>query len=228
MRKLSFLLVGLLLSSVGFAQNCNEYFSFKKGMKIEMASYDKKDKLTATVKYEIIDYKPAGSGMTLVMSTATYDGKGALLAKGDAMGKCENGIYYADVRNITSDMMPKSADVKVDITGEQLVYPPNLKVGDKLKDASIKVETGMASGMKLMSMTANIGDRQVAGFETIETPAGKFECAKITYTLNMKFLGNRTMNGVEYLAKGVGVVKSETYDSKGKKQSSMVLNKLEK
>lgn len=228
MKKISFILIGVALSSIGFSQNCNEYFSFQKGMKIEMASYDKKDKLTATLKYEIVDYKPSGSGMTLVMNTATYDDKGKLLAKGDASGKCENGVYYADVRNISSDMIPKSADIKVDVTGEQLTYPANLKIGDKLKDATINVESGMASGMKLMSMTANIVDRQVASFETVETPAGKFDCAKITYTLNMKFFGNRSMSCVEYLAKGIGVVKSENYDSKGKKQSSMILNKLEK
>jgi len=227
MKKLSTILFLLFLNMTCFAQNCNEYFSFTKGMKIEMVSYDKKDKLAATIKYEIVDYKPAGSGMTLVMSTATYDAKGALLAKGDASGKCENGVYYADVRNISSDMIPKAADVQVDITGEQLTYPTGLKVGDKLKDATINVASSMGS-MKLMSMAVNIVNREVAAMETVETPAGKFDCLKITYTLNMKFMGNRTMNGVEYLAKGIGVVKSENYDSKGKKQSSMILNKLEK
>ncbi|MEZ4901150.1 MAG: hypothetical protein R2822_05010 [Spirosomataceae bacterium] len=92
MKRLPIILFVIALTTTAFAQNCNEYFTFTKGMKIEMTSYDKKDKVAALLKYEIVDYKPAGNGMTLVMSTATYDDKGKLLAKGDAAGKCENGV----------------------------------------------------------------------------------------------------------------------------------------
>ena len=90
------------------------------------------------------------------------------------------------------------------------------------------IKSGMENGMTLMTLNVNIVDRQVAGIETVTTPAGSFECTKITYTMNMRFMGNRSVNCVEYLAKGVGVVKSEQTDDKGRKQSSMLLTKMDK
>ncbi len=228
MKKVFLIVFSMLLwLSNSHAQDCNPYFVFKKGTKMELTSYDKKDKLAATLKYEIIDYVPASGALSI--NSETYDAKGKLLAKGDASGKCVNGDYYADIRNISSDMIPKAADLKMDINGDQMMYPSNLKPGDKLKDATISVKASLGSGgITVMNMTASVSDRIVERFEEVTTPVGSFECAKITYTLRLKLFGNRTMQCVEYLAKGVGVVKNEQFDDKGKKQSSLVLTKLEK
>lgn len=228
MKKTIFVFIFSIISLFSMAQECSSYFAFQKGMKIELTSYDKKDKLSATLKYEVLDYKPVNGGFSLVFATETYDPKGKLLVKGESYGKCNNGDYLTDVRNISSEMIPKSADIKMNIDGDQMAYPTNMKVGDKLKDANIKVSSSLASGMTLMNITASIFDRKVDSFETIETPAGKFDCLKITYTLNVKFMGNRTLSCTEYLAKGIGVVKQEQFDDKGKKQSSLILTKLEK
>ncbi len=209
------------------AQDCGGYFAFKKGMKVEMTSYDKKDKPTVTTKYEVIDYKPVDGGVSLAFAHEVYDGKGKLVSKSESVGKCVGGDYYTDIRNISSDMMPKSPDIKLTVTGDQMIYPRDLKVGDDLKDASINVKTGFEGGMTIMNMNANITNRKVEAYETIETPAGKFDCAKITYTMNMKFMGNRTLKCVEYLAKGVGMVKTEQFDEKGNRQSYMVVTKIE-
>lgn len=210
------------------AQECSGYFALQKGLKMELVSYDKKDKPAAILKYEVVDYKPVNGGISLSFSNQTYDGKGKLLAKGDVSGKCVNGEFYSDVRNIGSEMLPKSADIEVNVTGDQLIYPNNLKAGQKLKDAVVTIKSGMKGGMTLINMTVTITDRTVQGFETVETPAGKFECAKITFNTLAKLMGKHSTKTTEYMAKGIGVVKSEQYDEKGKKISSLVLTKLEK
>ncbi|MBA4851197.1 hypothetical protein [Emticicia sp. BO119] len=210
-----------------FAQDCGGYFAFKKGMKVEMTSYDRKDKPTVTTRYEVIDYKPADGGVSMVFAHEVYDAKGKLISKSESVGKCIGGDYYTDIRNISSDVMPKSPDMKITVTGDQMIYPGDLKVGDNLKDASINVKTGFEGGMTIMNMNANITNRKVEAYETVETPAGKFDCAKITYTMNMKFMGNRTMKCAEYIAKGVGLVKSEQFDEKGNRQNFMVVTKIE-
>lgn len=229
MKKILFLLI-FFCSYQLLAQECSEYFKLSKGMKIEMVSYDKKDKPVATVKTEVVDMKPVNGGMLLVLDSQTFDTKGRLLAKGQASGKCNKGDYITDVRNISSDMIPKAADIKVNIDGDKMVYPAGMKVGDKLPDAAINITSTLASGMNLMSISATIANRKVESLETVETPAGKFDCLKITYAMNtkMKLLGSKSMICTEYLAKGVGVVKQEQFDEKGKKQSSMMLTKLEK
>jgi len=228
MKKSLLLLLVLFLTQTTQAQDCGSYFVFRKGQKFELTSYDKKDKVAALLKYEVLDYKPVNGGTSLVFNVETYDPKGTLLVKGQSAGKCVNGSYYTDVTNVSSAMVPKAANMTVNISGDQLVYPTPLNPGDKLKDASYSIKSGMQGGMTLMTLNVNIVDRKVAGMETITTPVGSFECTKITYTMNMRFMGNRSVNCVEYLAKGVGVVKSEQTDDKGRKQSSMMLTKLEK
>jgi len=228
MKKLLLLLLVLFLTQTTQAQDCGNYFSFKKGMKFELTNYDKKDKPAALLKYEIVDYKPVNGGTSLVMAVETYDMKGKLLAKGESAGKCVGGTYFTDVRNISSDMVPKSADITMTVSGDQLAYPAKLNPGDKLNDATISIKSSLASGMSLMNINATITDRQVAGNESVTTPAGTFECVKITYTLNVRFMGNRTLTVSEFLAPGIGVVKSEQTDNKGRKQSSTLLTKLEK
>lgn len=227
MKKLTLLLLVLFLTQAVRAQDCGSYFTFPKGRKFELTNYDKKDKVSAVIKYAVLDARPISGGTAFVLETATYDTKGNLLAKGEADAKCVGGAFYTDVRNVSSDMMPKSANISVEISGDQLMYPAQLNAGDKLKDASITAKSSMGN-MNLMTMTVNIVDRKVAGMETVTTPVGLFECVKITYTINMKLMGNRTMNAVEYLAKGVGMVKSEQVDDKGRKLSSTLLTKLER
>jgi hypothetical protein len=217
----------LFISLFSIAQDCGGYFAFKKGMKVEMTSFDKKDKPALTTKYEVIDYKPIDGGISMSFLHEAYDNKGKLVSRSESTGKCVGGDYYTDIRNISSDMMPKSPDMKITVTGDQMVYPRDLKVGDNLKDASINVKTGFEGGMTIMNMNANITNRKVEAYETIETPAGKFDCAKLTYTMNMKFMGNRTLKCTEYIAKGIGLVKTEQYDEKGNRQTYMVVTKIE-
>jgi hypothetical protein len=70
------------------------------------------------------------------------------------------------------------------------------------------------SGMK-QSVNMEIKDRKVEGQEKITTPAGSWDCFKISYHGKMKI---KTMgigvpvnlDGVEYFAPGFGIVKTES------------------
>lgn len=227
MKTLSLILLTLFVGFSSKAQECSSYFNFTKGAKAELVSYDKKDKVVARMNYTITDFTPVNGGFSLAIATETYDSKGTLLAKGDSFGKCNNGDYQTDIKNISSQMIPKSADIKMNIEGDQMVYPKNMKAGDKLPDASFKISSSIAaSGMTILNVSGKIRNRQVEGTETVETPAGKFECLKISYDMDMKFMGNRTYKTVEYLAKNVGVVKQVQFNDKGKQESSLILTKL--
>lgn len=217
----------LFLTTLSFAQDCVGYFPQTKGTKFEILSYDKKDKLSGTLKYEVLESTQIPGGISIMLKNEMTDAKGKQVVSMKSTTECINGEYYTDLNSVGSEFMPKSPDVEVTITGDKLVYPNNLKAGQKLKDISTTVKTSM-SGMTLMNINISITDREVIGFETIETPAGKFECAKITFTSSFQFMGNRITKTTEYIAKNVGVVKSETYDGAGNKQSSTLMNKFEK
>jgi len=107
--------------------------------------------------------------------------------------------------------------------------PSDLQSGMTLPDASIEVKV-QNSGIAMMSLTIQIFDRQVEKMETISTPAGTFECAKIVYSVQSK-MGqvipiNVKSTGAEWLSKGFGMVKSEQYDKKQNLMSYSLLTEF--
>ncbi|WP_250631652.1 DUF3108 domain-containing protein [Rhodoflexus caldus] len=228
MKRLSLFLLAASTCLAAFAQdNCDGYFQFKEGSKVELTTYDKKDKPTSIVRNTIIKKTPANGGFLLVFKSETFDAKGKPLTSGEFNGRCENGSFYSDIRNFSSDAMPKGPEFEMTFVGDQLAYPNQPTAGQALSDAGVKITSGIKGGMTIMNMTIAYTNRKVEGMETVETPAGKFDCVKVSYDLAVKVMGTRQMKGVEYLAKGVGVVKSELYDDKGRKESSTLLTKME-
>lgn len=65
------------------------------------------------------------------------------------------------------------------------------------------------------------------GFETLTTPIGTLQCLKVTYTLKIKmFLFTRTMHATEWYAEGIGMVKRNIFDKKGKSILTFELQKI--
>lgn len=60
------------------------------------------------------------------------------------------------------------------------------------------------------------------------TPAGTFDCFKISYDSEIKAGLKMTVKGVEWVAKNIGVVRSESYDKNGKLTGYTVMSALVK
>jgi hypothetical protein len=79
-----------------------------------------------------------------------------------------------------------------------------------------------------MKLTFNITDRKVEGKESVTTPAGTFECMKISYnTHSQMMIANTQFTNVEYLSKDSGAVRTETYRSNGNLVSYTILTKYQ-
>jgi hypothetical protein len=115
-------------------------------------------------------------------------------------------------------------DLDVQVSGEDLVLPATLQPGQTLSGANFALQARMGE-VKIMDRTFTVKDRKVEGVETVETPAGKFECYKITYLTDVEgMLGKvRTFKTVVWYAKGPGMVRNESYDDKGKMTGYTVL-----
>jgi hypothetical protein len=77
-----------------------------------------------------------------------------------------------------------------------------------------------------MTMTVKVYNRKVEAIENITTPAGSFECSKITYNIDTKVGLSVKLTGIEWVSKNVGVVRSESYNTKGKLQGYTLLTSL--
>jgi hypothetical protein len=82
-------------------------------------------------------------------------------------------------------------------------------------------------GMK-MNMTVDITNRKVNAKESITTPAGTFNCYAISSNSETK-MGLKMMFEIkEWVAEGMGVIKSETYNKNGKLMGYTELTSINK
>lgn len=228
-----FLLAGLDFA-FSQAQNrpCNnEFFPTTPGKKMEMTHYDKTSKPVMVVKNQLEKVNTNAQETEIIFKSESYNPKGKLMYKADQKIVCKNGTVYLDARNWSgpSMMQQNIPNIKTVLSGEGVAYPSSLAVGQKLPDADLEIQSILeGSSMPIASFKIKITDRKVEGKQTVQTPAGTFECFKIIYKGDIKAgFVNQNINYVEYIAKNVGVVKLEAFGKDGTLESYHMLTKLE-
>lgn len=199
-----------------YAQDCEPFFPVKTGAVIEMTHYKPDGKAESRTVSEILEKTDIAGGMSMKVKGTYYDKKNKKVMENTYEVKCENGIFYMDMRNFMpaeNNQMFENMDASVETN--YLEFPNNLEVGQTLPDGSLTI--GMNSnGMALFNMTINITNRKVEALETITTSAGTFECYKMSEQTEMKTLMSITTKTVTWYAKNVGAIRTETYNKNGK------------
>ncbi|MBN1789761.1 MAG: hypothetical protein JW830_04640 [Bacteroidales bacterium] len=210
------------------AQDCPMYYPDMENAQLEYKQYDKKGGLTGSSIQKITSIKKSAGSTEVTVAAESFDAKGKSLGSIELKARCEGGVYYIDMKNFMSqESMEAYKDMEMKMEGGALEIPASMKAGDVLKNGDMKMSFS-SGGMTIMNITMNISNRKVDAVESITTPAGTFECYKISYDVAMKMMMNMKSKGVEWYAKGVGMVKSETYSSDGKLLGSNVLTALKK
>ncbi|MBL7903518.1 MAG: hypothetical protein JNL22_00720 [Bacteroidales bacterium] len=206
----SFLTVSLL------AQDCEGYFPAKGGTFIETKNYDAKGKLTGTSQQTILSVDQIPGGLSLKVKSESLDSKDKLQYSQELGMRCENGVFYMDMKNfLDPNTMSGFKDMEVSVDGIDLEYPSVLQIGQTLKDGDIQMKF-MSGGMSIMTMSVRMFNRKVEALESITTPAGTFECYKLTYDMEIKSMIKMTVKATQWVARNVGAVKTESFDKNGK------------
>ncbi len=194
-----------------FAQDCIFYYPKTKGAVLEYKTYDKKNALTGISRHKVMDVTQSGNSISATVEIETFDKKEKSLGKSDINVKCENGVYYLDMKSFISPATLEGyKDMDVTFESDNLQLPANLNVGDMLKDASLKMTVSNA-GMKIITITTTITNRKVEAKEKITTEAGTFDCYKISSLVTSKSFMTLKINSTEWYSKEVGLIKSESY-----------------
>jgi hypothetical protein len=123
-------------------------------------------------------------------------------------------------------MSPKALAGKVveslEVTGEDLKLPANLTTGTTLNDYSITM------GIAGINTTSHITGVKAVAEETLEVSGHSIPCVVVESTTSVKVLGiKRSSLQKTWYGRGIGIVKMETYDAKGKLESAQTLTSVE-
>jgi len=208
-----------------YAQDCG-YYQVNQGAVMGYQSMDEKGKLTGSSRITVLDVQSSGSTKAYTVKSEIFDSKNKLTQTGEYGMKCEDGIFTVDMKSfIDPKTMEGFKDMEVSFSGMDMTYPTSLSVGQTLPDANVTMAAS-SGGMTLMKMTINITNRKVEAVESVTVPAGTYNCYKITYDIETKMGIKISSVAAQWINMGVGNVKTETYDKKGKLLGTTVLSEF--
>ena len=226
--KILFITFIILNFKLANAQSCAEsYYSSKEGTKLSFESYDGKNKLESSQEQTMTSFKSTTDGFEAVMSVNMKDKKGKVIMENRQFNvKCDKGVFTMDLSSFYMGDVNATKDMQMEVSGEGISFPSTLEAGQDLTSGETQIK--MKSGsMTLMTMKFNEINRKVEKKESITTPAGTFDCFKITSETEIKVLMKRTFKSATWIAKGVGIVRTESYNKKGELDGYMILTKRE-
>ncbi len=228
-KQLFFGLFALFLIQKTVAQDCRGFMPFSKNSEWEMTSFDKKGLPETVSASRLVELKPTADGFRASVETALTDEKGKEKSSFNYDFECAAGAIKMDLRSVLApETFGAYEDMEMTFSGSSLEFPNKMEVGQTLPDAEIEAQV-KSGGIILVRMNFKILNRKVVALEEVTTAAGRFDCVKTSYDLESK-IGFIKVNAsaVQWLAEGVGAVKSENFDKKGKLTSSQQLTKFKK
>ncbi|QIE60299.1 hypothetical protein G5B37_12225 [Rasiella rasia] len=202
-----------------FAQNdCSTFYPFEDGVTFQITNYGKNNRVAAITDFLVTE----ATSNFATFKSFLRDKEGEVLNEATFTMSCENDGIVVDMESLLNpNLLENYRDFETEISGTKIVIPNNLHVGQELPDATMTMLVDM-SGINIR-MEVSMTDRTVVNRETITTPAGTFDCYVIGYTNTVNMGINRTTTAKQWISKGVGMVKQEDYNRRGRVTSSSLL-----
>ena len=221
--------------------NCDEYIWFKPGATMSFQTTSGNGKKQEVINSKMLVKKVYNENGKKISEVNVSADQGIDL---DFRYLCSGKNLYVDMGAAMKQAMMKAGqdnpksnaildDMEMGFGDGFMDIPKNMYPGQKLNDINFTMKT-KASGAD-MTIITNLTERKVGAKEKITTPAGTFECMPITGVRksSMKVMGiNRNMGKPTtetiWYAPGIGMVKSENYDEKGKVEMTQVLTEFKR
>ena len=217
--------------------SCTDFIWFKTGAMMEFETKDAKGGILNKSRMEIA--KVRNEGAVTVADAISSDNEGNSF---EMQFKCAGDRMYMDFGSLIKQALQKAGQEGADNANIQraldnteigfsdgfMDFPKSMYPGQVLGDVSVSINSSPTPQFSV-EMVSTLTDRKVVAKERITTAAGSFDCLKITGTRksSMKIMGmNRKLpTSTEHMwfAPGIGVIKQEDFDEKGKLSTSMNL-----
>lgn len=217
--------------------SCTDFIWFKKGAMMEFETKDGKGKLLNRSKMLITSVADEG-GVTVANVQAT-DNEGNEV---EMQFKCAGDKMYMDFGSLIQQAMAKAgqsggneAQIKRALDNTEMSFsdgfmsfPKSMHVGQNLDDVSFSLVSNPTPNVS-MEISSSLEERKVVAKENVSTSAGSFNTVKITGVrrTKIKVMGMNQNPKPEtdhlWFAPNIGLIKQETYNDKGKLNSTMEL-----
>lgn len=234
MKKMLLAIVALLACHTMQAQ----YFCTTQGTELHYVNYDEAGQSlsneTVTV-YNVVKNASGESAQYLakIVTNKTKNNTSYTLYNWNYDGNvttCQEDLMYGPY--IKSDSDPAKYDSKArQAMAEELklkgdnsfTIKKHASAGESIPDHTYSLISNM------LKNEINISGAAYMGEEKVSTTAGKFDCIKISYLKRTKIvLKTETVRVTEWYAEGIGLVKSESYNTKGEPDGKTILVKIVK
>ncbi len=229
MKKLTITTAFFLMLFTAYSQiDCKPYVPTEKGTKWEITNYKANDKETGKITYELVDKAEEGNDITFTIRSVSYDKKGKETFTNTFEAYCRDGQFEFDMAfKMNGESLQAYQNMDVNIDASEFEIPSmDAEVGTTLEDGSLVVDIGGAA-VSVFKMTVYVTDRRVEAREELKTPAGTFDCVLLSQQVSTKMLVKVEASSKEWYAENIGMVRSESYNKKGKLLGYSELTKLE-
>ena len=209
-----------LLTVLGMSAQ-EPFFLHKEGGKLTYADKDKKGKINSYTETTATKVTGDADNCTVTYSMMVMDNKKNPVLKQPMTQTFEvkNGTVTYDPKSLVGQIME---GMQVTVTGTPFQLPSNVKVGDTFGDYTITLNL---AGIK--TNTEVTGVKAVAE-ETLDVNGTSIDCVVIENTTVSKVIGIKqtTIQKIWY-GHGIGPVKTNMYNKKGKLMTSQELVSIE-
>jgi len=217
MKVIKTIFIFFIATGIAYAQtDCKPYVPSNKGATWEITSYNAKGKLQGTASYELLDKIVSGNDVTFKIKSIAKDKKGREVYTNEFEAVCKDGKFdFGMAFKMDGNQLQAYNDMDIEVDASKFEIPEmDASVGSMLDDSTLSI--GINSGPIPMKMNIEITDRKVEKREDITTSAGTFNCIVISQTISTKMMVRIKASSKECYAENVGMVRSESYNKKGK------------
>lgn len=229
--------ITLITTSSFVAITCSAFDYFTSGTEYTTTSYDATGKVLTSVDGTVKTVTILNGTTTATIDAVSKDAEGKTTGTTSYDLICDGTSFRMDLKAMASQqagaMGGDAKDMEISIEADKLDYPVAMVVGQSLPGGTITMKIKTKDSPLPMVTTIIIKDRKCVAIENKTTPAGTYECYKITSNLE----GTTKMatmsfpvppqQTTEWFSFKVGSVRNESYKD-GKLQSYQELTKFTK
>lgn len=197
------------------------FSAMRKGGVQTTVTKNARGKVTAEVRETVTGITGDKEAFAIEYRSEMSQKEGKKLTVGTYRIVVRDGVMYIDLKEMMGSMVDLE-NKEIEIESTAIKIPADLVVGQTLDDARIEIKAGFVKASSEMT------EGKVLAKERVTTPAGTFDCFKVSQKVRSSALGIKTEDTtLTWYAKGVGQVMSQTLDKRGnvKETSELVENR---